>query len=92
MQLIEAGRTAHLTSEPMLTSEGVLFTVMIELTPHQCVVTRDALAQLAREHGFSMNPINTYRAFEAKINSVARSQLFRRKGHSSLVLEAGFFH
>lgn len=78
--------------EPMLSDEGVRFAVTIEQNLHPCVITHDALRQLSREVGFSLDAMNTYRAFEAKINSVARSRVLRGARQLPLVLGAGSFH
>lgn len=78
--------------EPMLSEEGVRFAITIEQSLHPCLVTHDALQRLSREHGFSLDAMNTYRAFEAKINSVARSRVLRGARQLPLVLGAGSFH
>jgi hypothetical protein len=78
--------------EPVLSEEGVRFAVTIEQTLHPCLVTHDALKRLSRDHGFSLDAMNTYRAFEAKINSVARSRVLRGARQAPLVLGTGSFH
>jgi hypothetical protein len=78
--------------EPVLSAEGVHFVVSVEHTLHDCLITSEALERLARELGFSMNAMNTYRAFEARINSVARSLLLRGRVAEPLVLEPACFH
>lgn len=78
--------------EPMMAEEGIRFAVTIEQTLHPCVVTHDALKRLSRDHGFSLDAMNTYRAFEAKINSVARSRVLRGARQLPLVLGVGSFH
>ncbi|MDB5798872.1 MAG: hypothetical protein JWP36_2774 [Paucimonas sp.] len=83
---------ALLADEPVLSEDGVSFVVTVEQNVHSCVVTTEALQQLSRTHGFSMDEMNTYRAFEAKINSVARSLVLRGARRSPLVLDADCFH
>lgn len=78
--------------EPTLSDEGVRFAVTIEQNLHPCLVTRDALDRLSQEYGFSLDAMNTYRAFEAKINSVARSKVLRGARQLPLVLGASSFH
>lgn len=78
--------------EPVLADEGVRFAVSVETMLHPCVVTHDALQRLSRDLGFSMDAMNTYRAFEAKIISVARSRVLRGARGNPLVLEASCFH
>ncbi len=78
--------------EPTLSAEGVRFTVSIENNLVPCLITHEALLGLARGHGFHLDAMNTYRAFEAKINSVARSRVLRGARDMPLVLEARNFH
>lgn len=92
MQVMDAGRAETTIPEPMLTEQGVSFAVTVEQNVHPCVVTSEALHRLSREHGFSMDEMNTYRAFEAKINSVARSLVFRGARNTPLVIGPHCFH
>lgn len=71
--------------EPQLTEDGVAFIVRVESTGRQCLVSRDALTRLCDDTGFMMDQMNIYRAFEARINSVARRLVFTGADESSLV-------
>lgn len=77
--------------EPRLTEAGISFMVNIESTGRPCLITRDALSHLCHATGFRMDPMNTYRAFEARINSVARRLVFTGSRESPLVLEPRYF-
>lgn len=92
MQMIEERERQRALPEPVLVDGGVQFSVMVEQKIYPCVVTSEALLRLSRDHGFMMDAMNTYRAFEAKINSVARSRLLRGDHHAPLILESQFFH
>ncbi len=92
IQEAQEGTFSSVLPEPLLTDDGVRFSVKIELRIRSCLVTTEALHFVAREHGFSMDAINTYYAFEAKINSTARSLVFRGATDYPLVLGPGSFH
>ncbi|MDB5854879.1 MAG: hypothetical protein JWR22_2920 [Herminiimonas sp.] len=78
--------------EPQLTEDGVAFVVRVEHQGRPCLVTRDALTRLCDETGFMMDPMNIYRAFEARINSVARRLVFTGADQSPLVIGPHYFH
>ncbi len=72
--------------ESHITDEGVSFTVAVGTVQRECVVSREALAHLRQMHGFSMDLMNIYGAFEARINSVARRLVLSGENASPLVL------
>lgn len=78
--------------EPQLTDEGIAFVVRVEHSGRPCLVTREALDRLCRDTGFAMDPMNVYRAFEARINSVARRKVFTGADASPIVLGPRCFH
>lgn len=92
MHVIDEATLPSAIPEPLLTTDGVQFCVTAEWQVRSCLVTAEALRILAREHGFSMDAINTYHAFEAKINSTARRLVFRGSTGSPLMLGPDCFH
>jgi hypothetical protein len=78
--------------EPCLTDEGISFMVTVGFVQRECVVSKEALAHLRQMHGFSMDLMNIYRAFEAKINSVARCLVLAGEPASPLLLGPQCFH
>lgn len=82
----------EILSDPCAVKEGVAFEVTVESACRECVVTMEALAHLRRMHGFSMDLMHVYRAFEARIHSVARRLVFSGVHASPLVLEPHCFH
>ncbi|MDO8299507.1 hypothetical protein [Lacisediminimonas sp.] len=92
MHLIEEVRQPPILPEPLLAGDGVCFCVTVEQHIRSCLVTSEALRLLAQEHGFSMDAMNTYFAFEAKISSTARSLVFRGATSYPLVLGPDCFH
>lgn len=77
--------------EPCLTEEGVVFMLEIDSVARECVVSRTALQHLCRLQGFTMDLMNTYRACEAKIHSVARRLLKSGAQGTPLVLGTAAF-
>lgn len=78
--------------EPHVTDEGISFTVAVGFVQRECVVSNEALAHLRQMHGFSMDLIHIYGAFEARINSVARRLVLAGESASPLVLGPQVFH
>jgi hypothetical protein len=78
--------------EPHVTNDGVSFSVEVGFVRRDCVISKEALAHLRQMHGFSMDLMNIYGAFEAKINSVARRLVLAGETSSPLVLGPQFFH
>lgn len=77
--------------EPQLADEGVFFTVTAGFSERDCLVSKNALAYLSRIQGHTMNFMNTYLAFEAKIHSVARRLVVAGESASPLILGAAYF-
>lgn len=78
--------------EPHLTDDGISFTVVVGFLQRECVVTKEALVHLRQMHGFSMDLMTIYGAFEARINSVARRLVLAGESASPLVLGPQVFH
>lgn len=78
-------------TEPRVEEDGVSFTVEVGFTDRDCMVSKNALAQLRRMHGEQPDPMSTYRAFEDQIHSVARRLVVAGVGGSPLVLGAAYF-
>jgi hypothetical protein len=79
------------TVQPHIAEEGVVFTVGIGFTDRQCLISRNALAHLRRKKGGPLDPMETYRAFEDQIHSVARRLVIAGVDESPLVLGATYF-
>lgn len=68
-------------SEPKVTKEGILFTVQVEYVSHSCIVTRDALQELSQLKSVDNTDaelLELFRAYEARINGVARRLVVAR--------------
>jgi hypothetical protein len=59
-------------AQPQLTEEGVTFTVRIDSVNRDCIISKEALLKLSQLRSGISDPMETFRAFEAKINGVAR--------------------
>jgi hypothetical protein len=77
--------------EPRVADEGVVFTVTAGFVERECIVSKNALAYLARLQGHTMNFMNTYLAFEARIHAVARRLVIAGESASPLILGAAYF-
>lgn len=78
-------------AEPFVEDGAVRFIVHAGPIERECVVSKHALAYLSRLQGHTMNAMNTYLAFEAKIHSVARRLLLAGESASPLVLGTAYF-
>lgn len=79
-------------TEPRVSDEGVAFTVEVGFTDRECLVSRNALAHLRRlKGGGQLDFMQTYRAFEDQIHSVARRLVVAGVSGSPLVLGAAYF-
>jgi len=76
---------------PSLEEEGVSFTVEVGFIDRECLVSRNALAHLRRMKGGQFDLMQTYRAFEDQIHSVARRLVVAGVGGSPLVLGVAYF-
>lgn len=60
------------TTQPCLTENGVAFTVRVDSVNHDCVISADALSKLSQLGNGELDLMDTFHAFEANINGVAR--------------------
>jgi hypothetical protein len=77
--------------EPQVGDEGVTFTVEVGFTDRECLVSKNALAHLQRMKGGQLDLLDTYRAFEDQIHSVARRLVVAGVSGAPLVLGAAYF-
>jgi hypothetical protein len=80
-----------LVMEPGLTEDGVRFSVEVDAVERECLILKSALAHLSRLQGFTMDFMNTYRACEARIHSVARRLAASGVRDTPLVLSTACF-
>lgn len=79
-------------AEPILTKNGVAFTVSVDFVKRDCVISEEALAKLSALQPGTSDPIETFRAFEAKINGVARRMVAANVQGTPLQLGPDSFH
>lgn len=61
-----------ISSQPHLVSNGVAFTVYVDYIKHDCVISTDALTRLSELGPTDKDLMQTYCAYEANINGIAR--------------------
>jgi hypothetical protein len=81
----------HIVQEPGLTQEGVRFSVEVDSVERECLILKSALAHLCKLQGFTMDFMNTYRACEARIHSVARRLAASGNRDAPLILNTACF-
>jgi hypothetical protein len=59
-------------SKPRRTKAGIVFSVTVEFTTYNCLVSNDGLAKLCELLDTKETAMETFVAFEAKIHGVAR--------------------
>lgn len=60
------------SSQPHLTAKGVAFTVCVDYVSRDCLISTDALTELSELGSGHANLMETYLAYEANINGIAR--------------------
>jgi hypothetical protein len=80
------------TTEPQMTEAGVTFTVRVDSVNRDCLILNEALAKLSGLMSSSSDPMDTFRAFEATINGVARRMVAANVPGTPLTLAANSFH
>lgn len=80
------------THQPHAVENGIAFTVRVDSIDHECVISNDALAKLSELRSGDHNPMETYCAFEAKINGVARRLVAANVQGNPLQLGPNSFH
>lgn len=86
--------THFATSQPLLTGEGVAFTVRVDSLDRTCLITNDALQELSRlkaKDSPQASMMDVFHAFEATINGVARRLVFAKVPGTPLRLGANTF-
>jgi hypothetical protein len=78
-------------TEPKVAEDGVSFTVEVGFIDRECLVSKNALAYLRRTKGGQMDVLETYRANEDRIRSVARRLVVAGVSGTPLVLGAAYF-
>lgn len=80
--------------QPLLTGEGVAFTVRVDALDRACLITKDALTELSRlksKDGPQASMMDIFLAFETTINGVARRLVFAKVPGTPLRLGANTF-
>jgi hypothetical protein len=77
--------------EPGLTTEGIVFSVEVDSVEREFLILKSALDYLCKLQGFTMDFMNTYRACEARIHSVARRLAAGAPRGAPLVLNTACF-
>lgn len=77
--------------EPGLTAEGIVFSVEVDSLEREFLILESALIYLCKLQGFTMDFMNTYRACEARIHSVARRLAVTAPRGAPLVLDPACF-
>ena len=78
-------------AEPRVAEEGVIFTVEVGFIDRECLVSKNALAHLRGMRGGQLDFMETYRAFEDQIHSVARRLVVAGASGSPLILGVSYF-
>ena len=82
----------HHTNQPQIIDNGIAFTVRVESIDRDCVISNDALAKLSGTQSGVHDPMQTFHAFEAKINGVARRLVSANVPGTPLQLGPDSFH
>lgn len=80
------------TSQPHLVNDGVAFTVDVDYVKHNCVISTDALTKLSEMGAGDADLLQTYSAYEANINGIARRLVAAGVPSSPLWLHARNFN
>lgn len=82
------------TPHPLLTQDGILFTVVVDSVGRDCVITREALKALSQLESIDEvdgGPLRIFQAYEAKISGVARRLVGARVPGNPLVMDRATF-
>lgn len=82
----------QLATQPTLTEDGIIFTVRVDSVDRECIISKDALAKLSQLRQGISDPMETFHAFEAKINGVARRMVTANVPGTPLHLGPQSFH
>lgn len=82
------------TPQPVLTKEGVVFTVRVDSLDRECMITEEALHKLSALKSVDLadaNIMDIFHAFESSINGVARRLVAARVPGTPLMLRPETF-
>ncbi|RJG03533.1 DUF1488 family protein [Noviherbaspirillum sedimenti] len=82
------------TPQPLITREGIAFTVRVDALDRECLITEEALLELSRLKAIDTphaSMMEVFHAFEATINGVARRLVFAKVPGSPLRLGTNTF-
>jgi hypothetical protein len=80
------------TAQPKMTENGITFTVRVDSVNRDCVISTEALAKLSQLRQGVSDPMETFQAFEATINGVARRMVTANVPGTPLQLGPQSFH
>lgn len=81
-----------ISSQPHLVDNGVAFTVYVDYVKHNCVISADALTKLSELGAGEADLIQTYCAYEANINGIARRLVTAGVPNTPLCLDVRNFN
>ncbi|MGH8807105.1 MAG: DUF1488 family protein [Noviherbaspirillum sp.] len=82
----------HSVAQPKMTENGIAFTVRVDSINRDCLISMDALSKLSQLRSGVSDPMETFRAFEATINGVARRMVTANVPGTPLQLGPRSFH
>ncbi|MFC5473858.1 DUF1488 family protein [Paraherbaspirillum soli] len=82
----------NVLAAPRLTNAGVLFSVVVEYQQYQCLVPGATLADLSHSKDPKLDLLDTYHAFQTKIEGVARRLIGAGVAGKPLLIGSGYFH
>ncbi|PUA19977.1 DUF1488 family protein [Glaciimonas sp. PCH181] len=82
----------NVLAAPRLTRAGILFSVIVNYQHYQCLVPAATLAALSHSKDPKLDLLNTYRAFQTKIEGVARRVINAGVAGVPVVVSSGYFH
>lgn len=77
---------------PRLTRAGILFSVVVDYQHYQCLVSATTLADLSHSKDPKLDLLDTYRAFQTKIEGVARRVISAGVAGVPVLVGSGYFH
>jgi hypothetical protein len=84
----------HYTPQPLLTREGIFFTVRVDSMDRKCLITEEALDKLSALRKIEVRDADTmdiFHAFENTINGVARRLVAARVPGTPLMMTSNTF-
>jgi septation ring formation regulator EzrA len=80
------------TAQPKMGKDGIAFTVRVDSINRDCVISTEALEKLSQLRQGTADPMETFHAFEATINGVARRMVAANVPGTPLHLGPQSFH